>query len=150
LPFFSYSQVEVLFLGFPEFSLPFSAPQLICPAIRAAELTRSLRTLRVVSTWRGRFARKGLAGLADQPRPGPVPKDHASAAKTLDDTANGPMWPSRIPGMIRGMGEYRGILLSANRQLTYLLKPWEPVSGLHSSTFLGAWLDILILVTICR
>jgi transposase len=32
---------------------------------------------RTVSTWRGRFARKGLAGLADQPRPGPVPKDHA-------------------------------------------------------------------------
>src|ERR1700732_4525904 len=27
-----------------------------------------------VSTWRGRFARQGLAGLADQPRPGPKPK----------------------------------------------------------------------------
>ena len=27
-----------------------------------------------VSTWRGRFARDGLAGLADKPRPGPQPK----------------------------------------------------------------------------
>jgi transposase len=27
-----------------------------------------------VSTWRGRFAREGLAGLADKPRPGPQPK----------------------------------------------------------------------------
>ena len=27
-----------------------------------------------VSTWRGRFAREGLAGLIDKPRPGPQPK----------------------------------------------------------------------------
>jgi len=27
-----------------------------------------------VSTWRGRFAREGLAGLVDKPRPGPQPK----------------------------------------------------------------------------
>src|ERR1700730_5925484 len=36
---------------------------------------------RTVSTWRGRFARKGLAGLADQPRPGPVPKYHAETGR---------------------------------------------------------------------
>jgi len=41
--------------------------------------TRSIaRTLKnmpqTVSTWRGRFAREGLAGLADKPRPGPKPK----------------------------------------------------------------------------
>src|ERR1700752_952251 len=29
---------------------------------------------RTVSTWRGRFAREGMAGLADRPRPGPAPK----------------------------------------------------------------------------
>jgi transposase len=29
---------------------------------------------RTVSNWRGRFARAGLAGLVDKPRPGPVPK----------------------------------------------------------------------------
>ena len=38
---------------------------------------------RTVSTWRGRFARKGLAGLADQPRPGPVPKDHAETGRRI-------------------------------------------------------------------
>jgi hypothetical protein len=41
--------------------------------------TRSIaRTLKnmpqTVSTWRGRFAREGLAGLADKPRPGPKPE----------------------------------------------------------------------------
>ena len=29
---------------------------------------------RTVSNWRGRFARAGLAGLVDKPRPGPAPK----------------------------------------------------------------------------
>ena len=38
---------------------------------------------RTVSTWRGRFARKGLAGLADQPRPGPVPKYHAETGRRI-------------------------------------------------------------------
>jgi hypothetical protein len=33
---------------------------------------------RTVSMWRGRFARKGLAGLADQPRPGPAPNSAIS------------------------------------------------------------------------
>ena len=38
-------------------------------------IARELRTMpRTVSTWRGRFARDGLPGLADKPRPGPVPK----------------------------------------------------------------------------
>jgi transposase len=38
-------------------------------------IARTLGTMpRTVSTWRGRFAREGLAGLTDKPRPGPAPK----------------------------------------------------------------------------
>jgi transposase len=38
-------------------------------------IARTLNTMpRTVSTWRGRFAREGLAGLAERPRPGPAPK----------------------------------------------------------------------------
>ena len=38
-------------------------------------IARALGTMpRTVSTWRVRFAREGLAGLADKPRPGPAPK----------------------------------------------------------------------------
>ena len=38
-------------------------------------IARSVATMpRTVSTWRGRFAREGLAGLVDKPRPGPAPK----------------------------------------------------------------------------
>jgi len=37
-------------------------------------IARELGTMpRTVSTWRGRFAREGLAGLEDRPRPGPRP-----------------------------------------------------------------------------
>ncbi len=36
-----------------------------------------------VSTWRGRFAREGLAGLADQPRPGPVPNYNAETGRRI-------------------------------------------------------------------
>jgi transposase len=38
---------------------------------------------RTVSMWRGRFARKGLAGLADQPRPGPAPKYGIEAGRRI-------------------------------------------------------------------
>jgi transposase len=38
---------------------------------------------RTVSTWRGRFARQGLAGLADQPRPGPVPRYNAETGRRI-------------------------------------------------------------------
>src|SRR5512144_1362127 len=38
-------------------------------------IARALNTMpRTVSTWRGRFARDGLVGLTDKPRPGPAPK----------------------------------------------------------------------------
>lgn len=38
-------------------------------------IARELDTMpRTVSGWRGRFAREGLAGLADKPHPGPAPK----------------------------------------------------------------------------
>ena len=38
-------------------------------------IARELGTMpRTVSTWRGRYAQAGLAGLADKPRPGPKPR----------------------------------------------------------------------------
>jgi transposase len=38
-------------------------------------IARTIGTMpRTVSNWRGRFARSGLAGLVDKPRPGPAPK----------------------------------------------------------------------------
>jgi len=36
-----------------------------------------------VSTWRGRYAREGLAGLADKPRPGPRPKYDAESGRRI-------------------------------------------------------------------
>jgi transposase len=36
-----------------------------------------------VSTWRGRYAREGLAGLADKPRPGPKPKYSAETGRRI-------------------------------------------------------------------
>jgi transposase len=36
-----------------------------------------------VSTWRGRYAREGLAGLADRPRPGPTPKYDAETGRRI-------------------------------------------------------------------
>jgi transposase len=38
---------------------------------------------RTVSTWRGRFAREGLAGLADRPHPGPIPKYDAETGRRI-------------------------------------------------------------------
>jgi transposase len=38
---------------------------------------------RTVSNWRGRFAREGLAGLADKPRPGPAPKYGSETARRI-------------------------------------------------------------------
>jgi transposase len=47
-------------------------------------IARAVGTMpRTVSTWRGRFAREGLAGLADQPRPGPVPKYGAETDRRI-------------------------------------------------------------------
>lgn len=36
-----------------------------------------------VSTWRGRYAREGLAGLSDRPRPGPTPKYDAETGQRI-------------------------------------------------------------------
>jgi transposase len=36
-----------------------------------------------VSTWRGRYAREGLAGLSDRPRPGPTPKYDAESGRRI-------------------------------------------------------------------
>lgn len=38
---------------------------------------------RTVSQWRGRFAREGLAGLDDKPRPGPAPKYTAETGRRI-------------------------------------------------------------------
>jgi transposase len=38
---------------------------------------------RTVSMWRGRFAREGLAGLGDKPRPGPAPKYTAATGQRI-------------------------------------------------------------------
>jgi transposase len=38
---------------------------------------------RTVSLWRGRFAREGLAGLSDKPRPGPEPKYTAETGQRI-------------------------------------------------------------------
>ena len=47
-------------------------------------IARTLETMpRTVSTWRGRFAREGLAGLADKPRPGPAPKYGEETGKRI-------------------------------------------------------------------
>lgn len=36
-----------------------------------------------VSTWRGRYAREGLSGLSDRPRPGPTPKYGAQTGRRI-------------------------------------------------------------------
>jgi transposase len=47
-------------------------------------IARTVGTMpRTVSTWRGRFAREGLAGLADRPRPGPAPKYDAETGRRI-------------------------------------------------------------------
>ena len=38
---------------------------------------------RTVSLWRGRFAREGLPGLSDKPRPGPQPKYNAETGRRI-------------------------------------------------------------------
>ena len=46
-----------------------------------ADLVRTMP--RTVSLWRGRFAREGLAGLSDKPRPGPEPKYTAKTGQRI-------------------------------------------------------------------
>jgi transposase-like protein len=48
-------------------------------------IARALGTMpRTVSSWRGRFSREGLAGLADKPHPGPKPTyDSATGRRIL-------------------------------------------------------------------
>ena len=47
-------------------------------------IAREVGTMpRTVSQWRGRFAREGLAGLDDRPRPGPAPKYKAEAGRRI-------------------------------------------------------------------
>lgn len=47
-------------------------------------IARALGTMpRTVSCWRGRFAREGLAGLEDKPRPGPAPKYGAETGRRI-------------------------------------------------------------------
>jgi transposase len=47
-------------------------------------IAREVGTMpRTVSQWRGRFAREGLAGLDDKPRPGPAPKYTAETSRRI-------------------------------------------------------------------
>jgi transposase len=47
-------------------------------------IARTVGTMpRTVSLWRGRFAREGLAGLTDKPRPGPTPKYGAEGGRRI-------------------------------------------------------------------
>lgn len=47
-------------------------------------IARAVGTMpRTVSLWRGRFAREGLAGLADKPRLGPRPKYHEETGQRI-------------------------------------------------------------------
>jgi transposase len=47
-------------------------------------IAREVDTMpRTVSQWRGRYAREGLAGLSDKPRPGPHPKYGEETAKRI-------------------------------------------------------------------
>jgi transposase len=47
-------------------------------------IARTVGTMpRTVSLWRGRFARDGLAGLTDKPRPGPRPKYGAESGRRI-------------------------------------------------------------------
>ena len=45
---------------------------------------------RTVSLWRGRYAREGLAGLADKPRPGPAPRYDAESNRRILAVLDGP------------------------------------------------------------
>ena len=47
-------------------------------------IAREVATMpRTVSQWRGRYAREGLVGLSDKPRPGPRPKYSAETDKRV-------------------------------------------------------------------
>lgn len=60
---------------------------------------------RTVSLWRGRYAREGLAGLAEKPRPGPAPKyDAATGGRILKVLEGQP--PA-------GFGRWTGPLIAA-------------------------------------
>ena len=60
---------------------------------------------RTVSLWRGRYAREGLAGLADKPRPGPKPKYGVETGKRILATLEQPP-PA-------GFGRWTGPLIAA-------------------------------------
>jgi hypothetical protein len=52
--------------------------------VRRGRFAQTVATMpRTVSNWRGRFAREGLAGLADRPCPGPAPKYGSETARRI-------------------------------------------------------------------
>lgn len=54
-------------------------------------IARAIGTMpRTVSGWRGRFAREGLAGLEDRPRPGPARKYGAETGRRILAVLDGP------------------------------------------------------------
>src|SRR5262249_42551399 len=65
-------------------------------------IARTLGTMpRTVSSWRGRFAREGLAGLSNKPHPGPAPTYGAETGRRIWRCWIG----SRRRGMHVGLGD---------------------------------------------
>lgn len=56
---------------------------------------------RTVSLWRGRFAREGLAGLDERPRPGPVRKYTAETGRRILAVLDTPRRPGLRAGPAR-------------------------------------------------
>lgn len=72
---------------------------------------------RTVSLWRGRFAREGLAGLADQPRPGPAPKYNDETGQRILAVLEHP--PPK------GFARWTGALIAAELGNVHVQQVWR-------------------------
>lgn len=72
---------------------------------------------RTVSLWRGRYAREGLAGLADKPRPGPKPKYGADTGRRILAVLERPP-PA-------GFGRWTGPLIAAEFGDVHVQQVWR-------------------------
>lgn len=72
---------------------------------------------RTVSLWRGRYAREGLAGLADKPRPGPKPKYNATTDRRILAVLERPP-PA-------GFGRWSGPLIAAELGDVHAQQVWR-------------------------
>jgi transposase len=78
---------------------------------------------RRVSLWRGRYAREGLAGLADKPRPGPKPKYDATTGRRILAVLEGPP-PA-------GFGRWTGPLIAAELGDVHEQQVWRFLRDQH-------------------